>query len=130
MILCGLNMSAFVNEGQLYDMQGTVDNKYNVTVYLVRNDATMPVDGSNVSGKMFYHSTIAKHGVKPSSYLYINGVYNDATETFKANVYDSEGNYVESWTGEWTGGNRGTSLECKIIKPGHRSMTLSVEEYW
>lgn len=116
-----LHAFGWLNDAQLYDLTGSVDGKYPVTIYLVK-------DGNALSGKYFYHSTIARQGVKPSSYLYIDGLWSD--DRMKVNVYDVNGNLIERWEGEFSSGNRGCSLECKITNPSGKRMTIEAVEYF
>lgn len=114
-------MKAFINDAQFYDLTGTVDGKYPVTIYLVKN-------GDSISGKMFYHSIIAEQGVRPSSYLYINGVWAD--DQMNVHVFDNDGNEVEKWVGEFSSGNRSCQLDCVIVKPNGKRMVVSAEQYF
>lgn len=114
-------MMSFINDAQLYDLTGKVDGKYPVTIYLVKN-------GNELRGKMFYHSTIVKNGVKPTSYLYLHGTLND--DQMNLIISDYDGNTFEKWNGEFSSGNRSCQLEGLIIKPNGKRMTISAEEYF
>ena len=119
-LLC-FPMKAVLNDAQFYDLTGKVEGKYPVTIYLVKN-------GDTISGKMFYHSTIAKQGVKPSSYLYIHGIWAD--DDMIVNVYDISGNDVEKWVGNFSSGNHGCELNCVIIKPNGKRMIVEAVQYF
>ncbi|MBD5197341.1 MAG: hypothetical protein HDS89_07815 [Bacteroidales bacterium] len=109
--------SAWILEGYLYDFVGKVDNKYNITVYLVCKEGKL-------QGKCFYHSTIARQGVKPCSYLYLNGTYDERDDSVNITVTDCKGKYIEKWIGEMSSGNRAADIDCIIITESGKRMTL------
>ncbi len=73
---------------------GKVGGKYPVVVYLDPN-------GTSITGKYAYRSTLKKQGDKPSTWLYIKGTAEDMGArgtTYNCVVRDSKGKMVEHWS--------------------------------
>ena len=107
---------AFLEPGN-YKMPGTIDGKYDITMWLMIDD------NGEVKGRYCYDSTVRKYGDKPESYFYIKG-YVDGSSTLRLDTFmkgdDSKFENITLWfngngfTGEYknyrTGGIHNVEL--------------------